>query len=134
MSESFLSVPVELKIPAQPSMMLIVRLTTSGIVARAGLTIDQMDDVKMAVEEACNCLIDIPHRKDALHITFSVSGDYLVIHVCGDGNCGGEPVPPEKAAEMDVIRCILDSLVDSVDMRMHSGILGAIEMKIALNM
>ena len=58
MREILLKEPVELKLPAEQNMMLVLRLTTAGVVARAGLTVDRMEDVKMAVEEACNCLID----------------------------------------------------------------------------
>ena len=57
MREILLKEPVELKLPAEQNMMLVMRLTTAGVVARAGLTVDRMEDVKMAVEEACNCLI-----------------------------------------------------------------------------
>ena len=48
---------VELSFPSDKSMMLVLRLTAAGVLARAGLTVDVMDDVKLAVEEACNCLI-----------------------------------------------------------------------------
>ena len=49
MREILLKEPVELKLPAEQNMMLVMRLTTAGVVARAGLTVDRMEDVKMAV-------------------------------------------------------------------------------------
>ena len=57
MRDFMLKEPVELKLPARQEMMLVLRLTTAGVIARAGLTVDRMDDVKLAVEEACSCLI-----------------------------------------------------------------------------
>ena len=45
MREVRLKEPVELKLPAEQSMMLVLRLTTAGVVTRAGLTVDRMDDV-----------------------------------------------------------------------------------------
>ena len=41
---------VDLLVAAQKEMMLIVRMTTLGVLARAGLTLDDMDDMKMAVD------------------------------------------------------------------------------------
>ena len=52
-----LNAPVELTVAAEPGMMLVIRLTTAGVVTRAGLTIDAMDNLKIAAEEACSCLI-----------------------------------------------------------------------------
>ena len=50
MRDFMLKEPVELKLPARQEMMLVLRLTTAGVIARAGLTVDRMDDVKLAVE------------------------------------------------------------------------------------
>ena len=48
---------VELSVPAVKEMMLVVRLTTAAVMARVGINADKMDDMKMAVEEAANCLM-----------------------------------------------------------------------------
>ena len=48
---------IDLWVPGRPEMMLVVRLSTAGVLARSGLTIEAMEDVKMAAEEACGCLI-----------------------------------------------------------------------------
>lgn len=129
MREVRLKEPVELNLPAEQSMMLVLRLTTAGVVTRAGLTVDRMDDVKMAVEEACNCLIgggDI-HR---LCLRFEEEQDFLRIRICGDGECTSAANPDE----MGVVRCILESLVDGVDMCMRGDAIGAVELRIALSM
>lgn len=48
---------IEMKLPAEKDMLLVVRLTASGILTRCGATLDVMDDFKIAVEEACSLLI-----------------------------------------------------------------------------
>ena len=48
---------ISLTVPADKSMMLVIRLTTAGVLARARLTVDAIDDMKMAVEEACTLMI-----------------------------------------------------------------------------
>lgn len=119
---------VELKLPAQQSMMLVLRLTTAGVIARAGLTVDRMDDVKMAVEEACSCLIGAEPASERLCLKFSRDGQGLKIGVrCeADGGCAmGEE-------ERAVVECILDSLVDGVELKMQGDAICEIEMRVAL--
>lgn len=130
MREIMLKEPVELKLPAQQNMMLVLRLTTAGVIARAGLTVDRMDDVKLAVEEACSCLISAEHAPQRLCLRFCEDEQGLKINVCGDCQCGGADV---KEDELAVVKCILENLVDGVDVCMHGDAIGAIEMRVALN-
>lgn len=129
--EFMLKEPVELSLPAQQNMMLVLRLTTAGVIARAGLTVDKMDDVKMAVEEACSCLIGAENGPRRLDVRFVQEESFLKISICGDCECGG-PVVCED--ERTVVSCILESLVDDVKICMREGAVGAIEMRVALNM
>ena len=130
MREILLKEPVELKLPAEQNMMLVLRLTTAGVVARAGLTVDRMDDVKMAVEEACNCLIGGDPAPRRLCLRFAVEENFLKIRICSDGECTGAA----NADELGVVRCILESLVDGVDLCMHGDAFGAVELRIALGL
>ena len=129
MREVRLKEPVELKLPAEQNMMLVLRLTTAGVVSRVGLTVDRMDDVKMAVEEACNCLIGGNPAPRRLCLRFVEDERFLRIRVCGDGQCTGAA----NADELGVVRCILESLVDGVDVCMHGDVIGAVELRIALD-
>lgn len=130
MGEIMLREPVELSLPAQRNMMLVLRLTTAGVVARAGLTVDRMDDVKLAVEEACSCLIGEAGGPDRLRLRFIGEDGVLKIRICGDGACGGAPIGED---ECTVVRCILESLVDGVDIRMHGDAVGAVELRVGLS-
>jgi len=122
---------IDLKLPAQRSMMLVLRLTTAGVVARIGLGVDRMDDVKMAVEEACNCLISDESAQEQLCLSFSVADQQLCVRICADEGCHA-PVAEED--ELGIVRCILESLVDDVQMRIRDGELRAVELRVALNM
>lgn len=129
MREIILKEPVELLLPAQRSMMLVLRLTTAGVIARAGLSVDRMDDVKLAVEEACSCLIGeacAAHHR--LRLCFTQDEATLRIQVSLDGTCGA----PMAQAERAVVTCILESLVEGVDLRMEADRLREVELRIAL--
>lgn len=130
MKKTSLNAPVELKVAADPSMMLVIRLTTAGVVTRAGLTIDAMDNLKIATEEACNCLIGQEKPPKRLGLNYACRDDSLFISVRGlDMECASCDL---DEAELDVIRCILESLADEVSIDMCDGRIRAIELRAAL--
>ena len=49
---------LELKVPCDPQYISVVRLIVAGMGAQAGLTMDDIDDMKVAVSEACTNTID----------------------------------------------------------------------------
>lgn len=125
-----LNAPVELTVAAEPGMMLIIRLTTAGVVTRAGLSIDVMDSLKIAVEEACVCLIGQDSPPERLALRFDCGEDALRIRADAlDAGEGGEGM---DEAEMDVVRCILESLADDVAFHLEDGRIRAIELRSAL--
>ena len=48
---------ISLTIPADPAHLAVLRATVGTIAARAHLTIDQVEDVRLAVEEAASTLL-----------------------------------------------------------------------------
>ena len=128
MREAVLSEPVELALPARRSMMLVLRLTTAGVVARAGLTVDRMDDVKLAVEEACSCLINETAGPERLRLRFTEADGALHISICGEG---GTPAPVGED-EREVVRCILESLVDGAQLTADAAAVTGVELRVAL--
>ena len=114
MREYRLNSPVTLNVAADAGMMLIVRLTTAGVVTRAGLTIDAMDNLKIATEEACNCLINQTNPPRRIALEYSCADGELHISLCAlESEC---PQGAVDEVEMDVVRCILESLADGVDL------------------
>ena len=48
---------VELKIPGDPEYLRVVRLMVSGYASNLPFPVDEIEDIKVAVSEACNCAI-----------------------------------------------------------------------------
>ena len=95
---------VDLYIPGGQDMLLVARLATVGYVARAGLTLDAADDIKLAVTEALGVV-----GGERLHLRLCVADDAVEIAIEGDGTA----VAHEKA-EIEVVRCVLESMTDEV--------------------
>lgn len=131
MSEKRLKGPVELSVAADAGMMLVIRLTTAGVVARAGLTIDAMDSLKIATEEACNCLIGQENPPERITLRFLCEDDRtLVIRAIAGDSEAGEGGMDET--ELEIVRCILAALADEVSFDMRCGRIHAIELRVAL--
>lgn len=60
---------VDLHIPGGESMRLVARLATVGYIASAGLTLDEAEDMKIAVAEALGAV-----GGERLHVQFSHGG------------------------------------------------------------
>ena len=75
---------VELRVPADPAYLAVVRTAAAGLAARLGLTRDEIEDLRIAVDEACALLLD--HRCHAgrhLVAVFTVLPDRLDVNVHG---------------------------------------------------
>ena len=122
--------PIELILPADANLMLVIRLTAAGVIARAGITVDRMDTLKMAVEEACGCLIEQRNPPSRIHLRFSCADGSLLIHA--EALDAASPAGETTENELEVMRCILESLVDSAELDVRQGWIAAVRMKAAL--
>lgn len=50
---------LEMRLPADPALIRVVRLATSGVAAMAGFDLDGIEDLKIAVDEICSTLIEL---------------------------------------------------------------------------
>lgn len=50
---------VELTVPANTSYLGVVRTATAGLAARLGFTLDEIEDLRIAVDEACVMLLSL---------------------------------------------------------------------------
>ncbi|MBT0774113.1 hypothetical protein KIH74_34530 [Kineosporia sp. J2-2] len=48
---------VDLRVPADPAYLAMVRTATAGLATRLDLTLDDIEDLRIAVDEACSLLL-----------------------------------------------------------------------------
>ncbi|MDO4739556.1 MAG: hypothetical protein Q4A66_02715 [Eubacteriales bacterium] len=125
---------VELSVPAAKEMMLVVRLTTAAVMARVGLSADGMDEMKMAVEEAANCLIQTG-CVSSIKLSFVRVPEGVSISLLGVSDecaectgCDERKKRAVSADELAVIRCILETMADEVALHEERGCIRAIEL------
>lgn len=99
----------EIRMPAEAGNILPLRLFFSGMATRAGLDVDDIEDVKAAVSEAC-----------VLLMAGAGGGDLRITVESGDGlraECAIEEYE-EETFDTDAVgmsRMILEALADEAD-------------------
>ena len=121
---------IDMSLPAEKDMMLVVRLAASGALARSGVTLDALDDFKTAIEEACSCLISQIDAPGRIGLRFDIGNKCAMFTCsCADGCPTGRRIEP---SELEVASCILDSLVDKSEIDVCNGIIHSIKLSMAL--
>lgn len=99
---------ISVQIPASPAYLQVVRLVAAGLASRLGFTIDEIEDLKIGVDELSAYMTGAQGRDGELKITFAIKGDCIEIH--GTGNFGaGTKVRTELT---DFSKMILGTVVD----------------------
>jgi hypothetical protein len=104
---------VHLSIPADPQLLRVARLTAAGLAGRLGFSFDEIEDVKIAVDELCFALVGSKGRPGTLTLTYRLDRNRLEIDGVGsfaDG-AGSDPTPSDLSSQ------ILAAVVDEHDVR-----------------
>ena len=101
---------ITVNIPAKAEHLLVARLAASGVCSRLGMAIEQMEDVKAAVSEACILMINDQAGYERLAVSFAY-GDGLDVCVLGE-QPGGVPVSDEIDADFSM--ALLEALAEGV--------------------
>jgi serine/threonine-protein kinase RsbW len=72
---------VEIRLPADGAYLSVLRTATAGLAARLNFTLDEIEDLRIAVDEACALLLPdaVPGRE--LACVFELSTDAMMVTV-----------------------------------------------------
>ena len=70
---------VEVRVPANVAYVSTLRLTAAGLAARCDLTIDDIEDLRLAVDEACALLLPHAGENSTLDAHFQLSSGRLAV-------------------------------------------------------
>lgn len=114
---------VALMIPAVPEWVGVARLAAAGIGNRIGLSIEDIEDLKLAVAESCNCCIQNGGTGDVA-ISFGIEDDRLSVGVARAGSGQKQPQAAPAAADDEsdldglgvfLIRALMDDVAYAAD-------------------
>ncbi|MEU3457999.1 ATP-binding protein [Micromonospora sp. NPDC006766] len=72
---------VHLTVPADGGYLGVLRTATAGLAARLQFALDEIEDLRIAVDEACAMLLAIATRNAELECRFRVTEDALTVEV-----------------------------------------------------
>jgi serine/threonine-protein kinase RsbW len=106
---------VEVRIPADVVYVSTLRLTAASLAARCDLTIDDIEDLRLAVDEACALLLPHAAPGSALDARFELAQGRLSVETS---------VATDDSAEPDrsgFAWTVLGALASTVDVRSKDG-------------
>ena len=82
---------VELRLPAESAYVAVLRMTTAGLAARLDFTLDDIEDLRMAVGEACALVLENADPGGDLYANFDISDGSIRVSVSADSSRGSDP-------------------------------------------
>ncbi len=106
---------VTVRMPAEGAYLSVLRTATAGLAARLDFTLDEIEDLRIAVDEACAMLLSQAVPGTSLECAFTLGRDMMTIAVS---------VPcltPQQPASDTFAWTVLTALAGSVDSRVGPG-------------
>ncbi len=99
---------VHLTVPADGGYLGVLRTATAGLAARLQFALDEIEDLRIAVDEACAMLLAIAHRGAELDCRFAVTEDALTVEVTVP-TVPGARLPAESSFAWKVLTALTTS-------------------------
>ena len=99
------------RIPARPDYVHVVRAAVASVAARHDFSVDAIDDLRIAVDEACASLLAIPSPATYLTVRIDFADGALVIVVSTDASPSAWPPP---GAQQTLAWQVLSALANDV--------------------
>ena len=104
---------IELRFPARGDLIVLARLVTSAISARAGFDIEELEDLRLAVGELCLLTLHgSDERYGDLCLELKVLGDAIEVVCTLERAAATDVLAPEGDEVARLSEQILDALVD----------------------
>jgi serine/threonine-protein kinase RsbW len=107
---------IRLSVPAALEYVRIVRLTASGVASRLGFDVEEIEDLRVAVDELASIVVDAAEGGE-LAVQFAVRDEALRI----EGEATLAPSRADNAKVDDLTAQILAAVVDEWDLSTHDG-------------
>jgi serine/threonine-protein kinase RsbW len=108
---------IRLSVPAALEYVRIVRLTASGVASRLGFDVEEIEDLRVAVDELASLVVESADGGE-LAVQFAVQGDKLRI----DGEARLDASRAEEPSVDDLTAQILAAVVEEWDLSTQEGV------------
>lgn len=110
---------VEVRVPADVAYVATLRLTAASLAARCDLTIDDIEDLRLAVDEACALLLPHAAAGTRLEAAFVLQPGALSVTASVASVDGAQPTPDRGGFAWSVLSALASEVdVTSADNRL----------------
>jgi len=109
---------ISLAIPAAPEFLRLARLAAADVASRAGFSYEDIEDLRIGVDELCHLLMAPGAENERLELTFTLLADAVAVQ--GEGPPGASH---HTVIQSDLSRTIVDAVVDEHDVRRDGDVL-----------
>ncbi len=115
---------VELRIPSRPEWVALARLAAATVANRLHFSLEEIEDVKLAVAEACSAVIQHENHGEFIALTCEALADSLRVRVQDSGRHGVRATGPvlvnfEEARVAGLGIFLIRTLMDEVSYDVH---------------
>ncbi len=116
---------INMSLPSKPEYVSVARLTASFVANQMGFDIETIEDIKLAVGEACNNAILHSGSDETYKLEFIKQSDNLTIEIVDHGK--GFSIEKYKKPEAEELQenglglFIIKSLMDTVEIETSEG-------------
>jgi len=111
---------VTVRIPARAEWVAVARLAASAVASRLDFSVEDIEDVKLAIAEACTICIRRGVAGDHIEIVTESRPDQLRALVRGDGPNQRQLTVAEPEDALALV--IVESVMDAVQLRTEDGV------------
>ena len=99
---------VRLAVPASPEFLRLARLTAAGVASRMGFTYDEVEDLRIAIDELCFSLVGTRGRPGSIELRYSFHTEGLMVEGVGDFAESPAVVPVLSPLSRQILSAVVD--------------------------
>ena len=97
-----------LEVPASPEFFRIARIMVAGVASRVGFTLDEVEDLRIAIDTLCFVLVCRGGRLGTLSVRYEVGTDDLTVRGSGHFGDGAAEPPVLSALSEQILGAVVD--------------------------
>ncbi len=109
---------VRLEVPASPEFLRVARMMAAGVASRLGFTLEEVDDLRIAIDELCFSLVGRNGRPGTVALRYVMSPEGLAVEGTGRFADRAGDEPRLSPMSLQILRAVTD------DCRVDAGVDG----------
>ena len=99
---------VRLAVPAQPEYLRMTRILAAGVASRVGFTLDEVDDLRIAIDELCFSLVGPRGRDGTVTVRYQILPDGILVEGSANFTDGDHHAPLLSPLSMQILDAVAD--------------------------